>query len=90
MNISNIDNDKEWAFEAFLKRRLANKGRKPIDNSKLHAGEPMHFTCRPCNGDIEVEEDYTPPRPEFCPECTKLQKKGWLQELVLRLEKMKK
>lgn len=90
MSIPTADNETEWAFHAFLERRLANKGRKPIDNSKLQAGEPMHFVCSPCNGDIVVEEVYKPPRPQYCAECTKLELQGLLQEFVGRINQMKK
>ncbi len=69
---------KEQALKALAERRAANKGRKPIDNSKLHAGEDMHFGCDTCNADFTVPEDYMPPRPRDCPPCTTLKQRGWL------------
>lgn len=69
---------KEQALKALAERRQANKGRKPIDNSTLPAGSEMHFLCKTCNADFTVDEDYTPPRPKDCPECTAMRKLGWL------------
>lgn len=72
-------NMSEWSdLEALTKRREENANRHPIDNSKLPAGSPMHFPCEGCNADIEVPEDYTPPRPRDCKDCETLRKEGLL------------
>jgi hypothetical protein len=69
----------DWKdLEALTKRREENAGRQLIDNSKLPAGSPMHFPCEGCNADIEVPEDYTPPRPTHCDPCKSLLKEGLL------------
>ena len=87
MEATVADKEKAAAFQAFVDRRAANKGRPRIDNSELPAGSPMYFYCAPCGGEIEVEEDYIPPRPKYCTECQQLETKGWLQEFVTQAQK---
>jgi len=66
------------ALEALAVRQAENKGRRPIDNSSLPAGSPMHFNCQGCNADFEIEEKYVPPRPKHCRLCTPLLEAGLL------------
>lgn len=70
--------DHTQALEALSARRAENIGRRPVDNSKLQAGSPMHFSCQGCNADFEVREDYIPPRPKHCDPCVQLLKAGLL------------
>ncbi len=70
--------DQAQALKDLSARRAENKNRQPVDNSSLPAGSPMHFDCLACNADFEVDEDYTPPRPEHCRLCVPLLKAGLL------------
>lgn len=74
-----VTEEKQSALAALEARRKQNRKRKRVDNSKGYAGEPMHFDCDGCSGDIVVPEDYTPPRRRFCGECEELRRKGWLK-----------
>lgn len=70
---------KEYALKALAERRESNKTRERVDNGKGYAGDPMHFDCITCGGDIMVPENYIPPRPKLCTECQALKEAGWLE-----------
>lgn len=69
---------KAFALKALAARRKANKSRKRVDNSSLHAGSPMYFYCVTCGEEIVVPENYTT-KPDLCTECQALKSAGWLE-----------
>lgn len=75
--MNEADAGKGEALAALEARRAANKLLVRIDNTKLYAGDPMYFYCPGCGAEIVVPEDYLD-KPDHCPECTLLKKKGWL------------
>ncbi len=69
---------KEAALKALAERRAKNKSIKRINNGSLYAGSAMYFYCIGCGAEIVVPEDYIT-KPDCCPECTALQRLGWLE-----------
>lgn len=69
---------KEVALKALAERRKQNETRNRVDNSRGYAGDPMHFDCITCGGDIVVLESYIE-RPKLCRECEALKEVGWLE-----------
>ncbi|MBI4132761.1 MAG: hypothetical protein HY473_01505 [Candidatus Sungbacteria bacterium] len=69
---------KDFALRALAERREWSKTRERIDNGRGYAGDPMHFDCITCGGDIVVPENYIN-RPKLCRECTALKDAGWLE-----------
>lgn len=56
------------AIELFAKRRYNPPPQ--IDNSKLHAGEPMYFYCQHCHGISDIKpEEYLGTVRKVCGEC---------------------
>lgn len=73
-----LDREREAAYKRLERRRLKNRHRPIIRNEDVQAGEDMHFACIDCRADFTVPENYIPPRPKRCPECTKMHKRGWI------------
>lgn len=69
---------KAAALKALAERRKQNKTRERVDNGRGYAGDPMHFDCITCGGDIMVPENYIE-RPKLCRECEALKRAGWLE-----------
>jgi len=69
---------KKAALQALAERRKRSRSRERIDNSKSYVGNPMHFDCITCGGDIVVPENYIK-RPKLCEECSALKEAGWLE-----------
>lgn len=78
--------DKEKAFEAFMARVAENANRKLIDNAKLPAFSPMHYPCRSCRADMEIDEDDFSGRPKECGPCKELAQAGVLDEFIKRAQ----
>ena len=70
---------KAFALKALADRREANRKREPINNSALHAGEPVYLDCIACGAPIAHVETYIV-RIELCAECSALHALGWLNE----------
>jgi len=68
---------KTVALIAFAHRRELHRNATPIDNSQLHAGSPMFFTCEACFGPVIVAEGFLT-RPPLCYDCRDLDDHGWL------------
>lgn len=69
--------EKESAL-LYLAERKANPPEQ-IDNSSLHAGSPMFFYCKICEGTIVLPESFTCEVPKLCVECNFLKEMGWLE-----------
>lgn len=71
---------KEHALKMLSERRAKAKETKPIDNSSLPAGSPMHYYCISCGlvADVLPELHVNAPR-RLCTECQALKDLGWLE-----------
>lgn len=70
---------KQYATERLFQRRRQNENRKKVDNGSLHAGSPMHYYCKSCNGEMILPEAHTCAVPTLCDECKALKELGWLE-----------
>lgn len=67
----------DFAFKLFEIRK--NSKKQVIDNTKLHAGEPMYFYCKHCGILCDVvEEQYLFTPYEVCSQCKGMEERGWL------------
>lgn len=81
MNESDLSKLKELAFEQFVRRLSYANMCEKIDNSGLHAGQPMYFYCRDCGVPTEtLPEDFLFPPISQCGQCKGLEDHGWLRE----------
>lgn len=65
--------DSKLALENFHKRVEASKLAGQIDNSRLHAGSPMHYYCKHCGTHTETlpELHFSAPK-RVCDACKTL------------------
>lgn len=81
--MANGNDQKELAFNQFLRRVRAAKARPPIDNSKLYAESPMYYYCEHCGIQVDfLPEDFLFPPYNKCSQCIGLRDIGWLAEAI--------
>lgn len=71
---------KEAVCDQFVRRRRYAGQIEKIDNSGLHAGQPMYFYCRDCGVPTEVlPEDYLFSPYPICSQCKGLWDEGLIE-----------
>ena len=71
---------KELAIAQFVERCAQHRGKR-IDNSRLHAGSPMHYYCKHCDAPTEtLPELHREPPTTVCVPCNALDEQGLLAE----------
>lgn len=82
---TDIELYKEAVCDQYVRRKRYALQIERIDNSGLHAGEPMYFYCKECGVPTEVlPEDYLFPPHPMCSQC-----KGLLDEDLLESARKK-
>lgn len=66
------------AQRALKERRL--KAPEQIDNSALHAGQPMYYYCTCCGAERILDELWIVAAPKLCEPCQKMKDDGLLSE----------